>query len=246
MKDDEAERQRAIADACLGPVAPALPRLSLYRRLVRNNLVGVTARMMPRTRARLNALAAGAFDATFDEFLATRAPRTHYLRDVPAEFLAWATPRWRDQANVPAYAADLAAHEVGEFQIGAVPAPGKRPPPGELALDRPLLFAEAIRLGRYDFAVHELPDDVDDLTEPEARAVWLLVSRDAGYDVESTELDPLSGRILEALLAGTPLGQAIATACNETGALLDDRVLGKAAELLADLGKRGLLLGAAG
>jgi hypothetical protein len=246
MTDDEAEAQRRIADACLGAEPPPLPRLALYRRLVRNNLVGVTSRMMPRTRARLNALASGAFDASFDEFLSTRGPRTHYLRDVPGEFLAWATGRWAERADIPGYAPDLAAHELAEFQVGAFPAAPTRPPVGEVALDRPLVFAEAMRLMRYRFAVHELAEDVDDQTAPVARPVCLLLYRDLRYDIDAVELEPLSARILDALLAGLPLGQAIAAACKETGAALSDQVLADAARLLADLGERGVLLGAAG
>jgi hypothetical protein len=247
MTDPDADTHRRIADACLGvdPIADSTPRLSLYRRLVRNNLVGVTSRMMPRTRARLNALASGAFDASFDEFLATRGPRTHYLRDVPGEFLAWATPRWASRADVPAYAADLAAHELGEFQVGALPAAPVRAPLGDLALDRPLVFAEAQRLARYCFAVHELPEDIDDLTAPTARAVCLLYYRDAAYDIARVEIDPLPARILEALVAGLPVAQAIATACREMGAEVTNGVLADTARLLAELGEHGVLLGAA-
>src|SRR4051812_2794211 len=62
-------------------ILEAPSRLPLYRRLIRNNLEGVTFKMMPRTRARLNAVAgpntvagpngvaSGAFDASFDAFL---------------------------------------------------------------------------------------------------------------------------------------------------------------------------------
>jgi hypothetical protein len=242
---DEAETQRRIADACLGAEPPPLPRLSLYRRLVRNNLVGITSRMMPRTRARLNALASGAFDASFDDFLSTTGPRTHYLRDVPGEFLAWVGKRWEERDDIPGYALDLAAHELAEFQVGAFPA-APTPPLGDLALDRPLVFAEALRLMRYRFAVHELADDVDDRTAPVARPVCLLIYRDAQYDIDEVELEPLPARILDALLAGLPLGQAIDDARKETGAELSRHVLADAARLLADLGERGVLLGAAG
>jgi hypothetical protein len=248
MTDPDAETHRTIADACLGvdPIPESMPGLSLYRRLVRNNLVGVTSRMMPRTRARLNALASGAFDASFDQFLSTQGPRTHYLRDVPGEFLAWTAPRWANRADVPAYAADLAAHELGEFQVGALPAPPVRAPLGDLALDRPLVFAEAQRLARYRFAIHELPEDIDDRTVPAARAVCLLYYRDAAYDVASMEIEPLPARILEALVAGLPVAQAIATACREAGAELTNTVLADTARLLAELGEQGVLLGAAG
>ncbi len=272
MSDADAVLHRMIAEACFGPAdPPALPsdlraflegqgvdaedidaivssppRLALYRRLVRNNLVGVVSKMLPRTRARLNALASGAFDASFDEYLRTTGPRTHYLRDVPGEFVTWTAPRWRARPDIPPYAADLALHELSEFQIGAVPAPRTRPPLGEIALDRPLVFAQPHRLLRYGFAVHELPEDVNDRSLPTARPVWVLVYRDAQHDVGWMELPPLRATLFEALVAGQPLAQAVATATSATGVALTQDVLADAASFLAELGDEGILLGAAG
>lgn len=261
--------QRMIAEACLGArseeeftrdlraflaghgvpeedvlaICAAPPRLALYRRLVRNNVIGVTQRMMPRTRARLNELG-GAFDASFDEFLATLAPRTHYLRDVPAEFLAWAAPRWRAAPELPAYAADLAAHELVEFEICDAPVPPAPPPLAEIALDRALVFAEQKRMMRYRFAVHLLPAELDDRTVPEKRDVTLLVYRDAEHAARFLELSPLAGAIVDRLVVGDPLGEAIRAACAKTGHPLSDAILADTARLLSDLGERGVLLGA--
>jgi hypothetical protein len=224
-------------------ICAAPQRLALYRRLVRNNLVGVTHRMMPRTRARLNALG-GLFDAAFDTFLEARGPRTHYLRDVPAEFLAWATSHWRDHSRVPAYAADLAAHELVEFEICAMPSSPAAPPLAEVALDRALIFSDALRLMRYDHAVHLLPADEADRSEPEARAVTLLVYRDAEHSARFLELSPLAAAIITRLLSGEPLGEGIARACAALEHALSDAILADTARLLADLGERGVLLGA--
>ncbi len=265
----EGEIQRMIAEACLAAgseeeftndlrgfltrhgvpakdieaIVAAPPRLSLYRRLVRGNVAGVTQRMMPRTRARLNA-AGGLFDASFDRFLEERAPRTHYLRDVPSEFLAWVAPRWRAQKEVPAYAADLAAHEVVEFEICAAPVPADPPPLGEVALDRALVFTDAKRVMRYAHAVHLLPADEDDRTAPDARDVTLLVYRDDEHAARFLELSPLAGAIVTHLIAGEPLGAALGAACAALGFTLGDAILADTARLLADLGDRGVLLGA--
>lgn len=276
MRDRDAAIQRMIADACFGAdttlairsdprgflashgieagdaeaILPGVARLALYRRLVRNNLLGVTAKMMPITRARLNAVAGGAFDASFDAFLAEIGPRTHYLRDVPAEFLAWVAPRWSDQARtaggIPPYASDLASHELVEMQVAATPRPAERAEAGELALDRPLVFSEAQRLVRYAYAVHELPSDPDDRTTPDARPVTVFVYRNADHDVGWTELPGLRARALEALLQGAPLGEAITRACRDEGTALTDAVVADVAELLAELAQEGVLLGATG
>lgn len=269
---EDARVERMIAEACLGASAPeelerdlraflvrhgieaedadaicaSPPRLALYRRLVRNNLTGVTWKMMPRARARLNALASGAFDASFDAFLATIGPRTHYLRDVPGEFFAWAGPRWAGDLAFPPYVADLAAHELAVFQVAALPGAPAAPAIVDPALDRALVFSESRRLMRYRFAVHELPDDPEDLTPPEARPVALLVYRDADHDVDWLEVSALGGSILDALFAKQTLRDAIASGCRAAGVVLSDAVLADTARLLADLGARGVLLGAGG
>ena len=261
----DAPVQRLIADNCLvGPegdlepragrhgvspedlavVAAAPKRLALYRRLVRNTLLGVTAKMMPRTRARLNDVAGGAFDASFDAFLAEAAPRTHYLRDVPAEFLAWAGPRWAKGAGLPRYAADLAAYELVHFQIAAAPPLTDADAVADLALDRELVFCPACRLARYAHAVHLLPEALEDRTEPAAGDVALLVYRDRENAVRVLELSRLAAAIVQALFAGHPLGSAIAEACKAEGTTMTADVLAGTARMLADWGDRGVLLGA--
>ncbi len=262
------EIQRFFAEACLGesfeegrdlagllsrhgvpaPDASILRRaphrLALYRRLVRSNLLSVASKMMPRTRARLNDLASGAFDRSFSAFLATVAPRTHYLRDVPAEFLAWALPSWSADRAIPRYAADLATHELVEFQMAAAPVMGEPPPLVELALDRIVLFVPARRVVRYAYAVHTLPAEESDRSDPQAVSVALFVHRDVDHRVRFLELTPLAARIVEELLARAPLGTAIAEACRAEGTAITESVLTSTARMLADWGERGILLGA--
>ncbi len=171
--------QHAIADACLGAnagrtitedlgaflesrgVSPvdiaailqAPRRLVVYRSLVRNGLSSVVLRMLPRTRARLNQACAGRFDTDFDAFVDERAPSTHYLRDVPFEFFAWARPGWQGDASVPAYLSDLASYELTHFDVASVGAARETREAVDIALDRPLLFHESTRVVRYAWAV---------------------------------------------------------------------------------------------
>lgn len=268
--------ERAIADACLGArtgeaierdlrgwleehgvveedveaILAAPRRLAVYRSLVRNGLSGVIARMLPRTRARLNAACEassghpkGRFDADVRAFVDEVGPRTHYLRDVPGELVAWAAPRWRADPSVPAYLADLAAHELAHFSVAASASAAPPPTPAPLALDRSLLFSESARLVRYGWAVHELPGDETSLAEPERRDVSLLAYRDAAHAVRWLELTPLAATLLERLLSGDALGAAIERACADHGAAAAP-ALADIARLLANLGERGVLTGA--
>ena len=73
----------------------------------------------------------------------------------------------------------------------------------------------------------------------------LLYYRDEEHRLEVMELSPpLAGALLER--ADLPLQQAIADACNEAGVPMNDETLATIARLLADLGARGVLLGARG
>jgi hypothetical protein len=273
--------ERAIADACLSASAgreleedlaafleargvsradaeailQAPRRLAVYRSLVRNGLSSVVLRMLPKTRTRLNAACGGRFDADFRAFVEEKGPATHYLRDVPFEFVGWVVERWRSDAAVPAYMPDLAAYELAFFEVasaGPVPgaeaggtspaAPGRGRNVTEVALARPLAFHESTRLAHYGWAVHELDEDTQ---APAHREVRLLAYRDAQHDVRWLDLTPLAAAILERLVAGATLAAAVEAACGEHG-VAPATVLQDIAGLLADLGSRGVLLGARG
>jgi len=222
----------------------APPRLAVYRSLVRNGLSAVILRMLPRTRVRMNAACGGRFDADVARFVDDVGPRTHYLRDVPAELFGWAEPQWRADPQVPAYLPDLAAHELASFAVAASPdPPGLAVRLGSVALDRSLVFASSVRLTHSAWAVHELPADPDATGEPQRRDVGLLAYRDPEHAVRWLELTPLAAAIVARLAQGEPLGDAVSRACEDRAADTAE-VLGDVARLLADLGARGVILGA--
>jgi len=230
---EDAELQRAIRDACFAEnpeLGDLPPRVAIYRRLVRSSLEGVVFKLLGRTREHMG----DAFDASFARFLEERAPRTHYLRDVPLEFVRWATPRWKDAGLAP-WLVDLARHEMTSFAISTVPHLPE-PRADEVSLDRPLLFSSLIRVERYAYAIHE------ETIPPPARDVALLYFRDEAHELATLELTPLAALIVER--ADVPLKEAIASSCADTGVPMNDDTLASIARLLADLGERGILLGA--
>lgn len=219
-------------------------RLGLYRMLVRHNVINVVGTMLERTRLRLERRLPGRFDATVADFMAEAGPTSPHLRDVPGELLAWAAPRWRASDDVPAWLADHAEYELVDFTIAVAPRPSPPPPLAEVTADRALVFADPKIIVHLAHAVHLLPPD-DLAAEPEPRPVSLLVYREAEtFASRFLDLSPLAAGILEHLFAGQPLGTAMVVACGAAGVPLDGSVLAGAAQLLADLGERGVLLGA--
>jgi hypothetical protein len=218
-------------------------RLGLYRRLVRHNVVGVIETMLEATKARIEARVPGELDRSIVQFLDEVGPKTPHLRDVPSEFVAFIAPRWRANTKLPAWLVDYAELELVDFTISVAPRPLPPPPLAEVTADRPLVFADPRRMVHLGWAVNALARD-DVQAEPEKRDVTILVYRDADHASRFLELTPLAGAILERLFAGDALGAAMVNACTAKNYPMDDQVLAGAARLLADLGERGVLLGA--
>jgi hypothetical protein len=233
-------RRHELEEADAEALRAELPRLAVYRDLVRTRLREAVELAVPRTRARLGAI----FDEYFERFLAERGPRTHYLRDVTSELLDFMTPLAAGDPRVPAWALELARHEALDVLVGSLaeaPAPGELP---ELDPERGLAFSATARVVRSAHAVHRLSDDLDDRSEPERTPTALFVHRNAEHEVRYLELSPLAAAIVERLLSGATLRGALEAATAELGTPLDPSVLEGTARTLAELAERGAVLGA--
>ena len=114
-----------------------------------------------------------------------------------------------------------------------------------LTVDARLSFSPSLVVARYDHAVHRLPVDESDRSEPVAERTALAVYRDAEHAVRYLELTPLATEILDLLMSGETLGRAVTRACGASGVAVDPSVIEGTSRLLADLAERGALLGVA-
>jgi hypothetical protein len=228
----EAMGEGADADAT---AAMGGARLLLYRRLVRRGLLSAIRAQLPCTAARFGP----SLDAYVGRWIDEEMPRSHYLRDIAGELVAWAAPRWMEDASLPRWAADLARHEITLFEVGSTPGGGE--PQRPLALGARARFEKTARLARYAFAVHRMTE-AD--AAPEETPTALFLYRDAEHEVRCLSLSLLAAAILERLLEGHTLGEAVRSGCEALGQPLDQAVLEGTAALLADLAERGALLGA--
>jgi hypothetical protein len=232
-------KKHAVHAADTEALAESFERLAVYRDLVRGNLREAMLLSIPRSIARLGA----AFDEYFERFLSEQAPRTHYLRDVAPELLAFCVPLWANDARVPSYLHDLALHESLHIEVSALPSLPRGHVAAPLSLEQGVELSQALRLVQYGHAVHELSADEADRSVPTARAVSLLVYRSPEHEVRYLEMTPLARGIVERLLLGDTLGSAVQGAANDAGSALTEAVLGGAAKLLADLAERGVVRG---
>jgi hypothetical protein len=180
-----------------------------------------------------------------DGWIASPGPKSPYLRELPAEFLAWVRPRWDDDAALPPWLGELAAHQVMIRAIRNDPRPIGHARDSKLELDRPIVCNGTTRVLRYRWAVHRLGRQVaaSDAVEhmPEGHAV--IGYRDSGGVPRFVDSKPRSAHMLERLLAGQSLRDALLGACAAMAEQLDDEILSITAVTLADLVDRGVLLG---
>ena len=231
--------QHAVPATDAAALSDSIERLLVYRELVRGNLREAVQLSIPRSMARLGPL----FDEYFDRFLRERGPRTHYLRDVTPELLAFCAPAFAEDARVPRYLPDLALHESLHIEVSALPTLPRGHVAAPLSLDLGVELCQAFRLVRYRHAVHELPETVDDSSVPEERPVSLLVYRSPEHEVRYLELTPLAHGIVLRLTSRDSLANAVQGAATEEGSALTEAVLAGAAKLLADLAERGIVRG---
>jgi hypothetical protein len=227
----------ADADALRSEVA----RLSVYRELVPARLRGVVELAMPRFCARLGVL----FDEYFARYLAERGPRSRYLRDVTTELLDFMELHARNDGRMPPWALDLARHEALDIVVGSLAGTPNPTALADLDADRGLVFSATARVVRYAFAVHRLSADPADRNEPERRPTALFVYRSHAHDVRYLELTPLAAAIIERLLAGETLRNALERGTRDLAVPLDADVLDGTSRVLAELAQRGAVTGAA-
>ncbi|MEO5728487.1 MAG: putative DNA-binding domain-containing protein [Byssovorax sp.] len=213
-------------------------RLLVYRKLVRRSLASAIRQEIPRTAARLG----DAFEAWVERFIDEEAPRSHYLRDVAFELVAWAQPRRAADALVPDHLGDLARHELTAFEVGSAE-DGGGVTGIDLELDTRARFHGSVRLARYEHAVHRLLADEGARDVPAREPTTLLAYRDAEHEVRYLELTPLAAAILDRLLLGETLRSAVVGASSALSEALGPEVLAGTARLLDDLAERGALLG---
>lgn len=220
----------------------AKPRLSLYRKLVRGNVLGVCEAILERGYAHLEASAKGAWSDAVDAYLDAGGPRTPHLRDVPSELVEVLVPRIMQDARVPAYVAELFRLELTEFRVGAAVNEVLPASFDDIAAERPVVLRGPSERLVFAHPVHTL--GVEPAPPAAAAETRLFVYRDVQHEVRVVVQTPFADELLARLLLGLPLGQSIGEAAGACGAAVSEALLTEVAKWLADFGERGILLGA--
>jgi hypothetical protein len=221
-------------------------RLLVYHEMVHSRLVKTIRSFIEGANERIGD---NRLRAEVREWIATPGPKTRYLRNIPAEFLAWARPRWEADESLPPWLAEYCDHVVAVRTIRNDPRSVGRPTEVKLELERPVVVNATTRVYRYRWAVHRLPTPLLPDSEPEPLGPpgggHALIGFRHPEDEQPHFFDikPRSAHMLERLLAGQTLRDALFGACAAMGETLDDEILSVTAVTLADLVDRQVLLG---
>lgn len=229
---------RHVRDPRRAPRPAGVParRMAIYNELLFNNLTGFLDACFPVTRQILGERRWRRLHRAF--FRAARC-HTPYFREIPREFLDWlphdAGPRWLRE---------LAHYEWVELALDVMDAAAPvHDAQGDLMAGRPVLAPALMNLA-YAWPVQRIGPDY---RPRKPCRTHLLVYRDAGDAVQFLELNPVSARLVDLLLAGQPSGRAAcATIAAELGHGDPQPVIAHGAALLAELRTAGALLGTAG
>ncbi len=228
-----------------GMLAFGPSRLLAYNQMVGSRLARTVGEFMPRV---VEVVGESALDEQVREWIAELGPRSAYLREVPDEFLTWARPRWREAiaAGVwPAWLIELAEHELLIRALRNDPRPSGAPSEHKIELERALASNPTARLINRRHAVHHLPAKLGAPLPVVGEGTFVLVAwRDAQDRAQVLELEPRPAALLERLLAGQSLREALFGACAALGEALDDAILQSTALTLASWCDRHVLLGA--
>jgi hypothetical protein len=108
-------------------------RWLVYRRLVLNRFVEIVETGLPRTASKLGR---ERLAGEVTRFIDQRASQSPYLRDIVAEFVAWASQAW-SEGPLPRWLIDLARHELLGFEVSSLPEEPDVPVIDDLAIGSP-------------------------------------------------------------------------------------------------------------
>ena len=246
-KADFRQLQSAFAAHLRNPELSAPPpgvsreRAAVYRELVFNNIKGFLDSNFPVLR---EILGDSRWREVAEKFVAEHSCQTPYFLEVGREFLTWLRAADNNYLADVSYAEELAHYEWAELAIAVAEDDPAQTFAGENLLDAlPQLSANAWPL-RYDFPVHQIGPDYQPDERP-AEKTFLLVYRDAEFNVQFMEINALTWILLEHLRgdSGQTARQLLEQIADGFPQLDPQLVVDGGAQTLQELVSRGVICG---
>ena len=215
-------------------------RMKVYNELLFNNIEGFLLACFPVLR---RVLGTRKWAKLVRAFFSTHRSRTPYFRQIPDEFIQFLQSEWTPPEGYPPFLLALAHYEWIELVLSVSNRSSDRAidAAGNLMEGVPLLNPVLANL-RYDWPVHCIAPR----RKVKPAETWLLVFRDAADQVQFSEINAFTARLLTLLEAGTLNGRAALLQIAEESRHPDlSLILQAGGDLLNDLRARGAILGTA-
>jgi uncharacterized protein len=231
-------------ESAFAALGDSSPRWKVYRRMARARLAESIAHAFERFS---EVVGPACFGELVTQFLAEAPPRSHYLRDVPGEFLRFFEKNEMERVRaqvLPDYALDLARYEWAELETAYAYDEAAPTEVGPLQMDAVAVLTPAHRLIDVGYPVHRLETAGHGLDTCAAPFSLCLYRDPKTHQVETLELTAVTAAMLS-LLEGRnmTLTEVVKKAAALVGASLDVAFVEALSTLLADLIQRGVLLG---
>lgn len=216
-------------------------RMQLYRRLVYKNLENFLLACFPVLR---KVLGERRWSRLVRSFLANHHSSSPFFREIPDEFMRFLQSEGIQLANFPEFVLELAHYEWIELVLSAStdsPDWEMIDLAGSLLEQRPVLNPVLANL-HYGWPVHRIAPRV----RVSPVETYLLVFRDASDQVQFTEINAFTSRLIHLLESAEYTGQtALETIAMESRHPSLDVVIQGGLSVMRDLQMRGALLGVA-
>ena len=215
-------------------------RMRIYNELLYNNIESFLLSCFPVLH---QVLGRQKWARLVRTFFSTHRSHTPYFRQIPDEFIQFLQTEWERPNAYPEYLLELAHYEWIELVLSV----SNRAPDwcsierdGDLLEGIPILNPLLANL-RYTWPVHRIRPRF----RPSPAETYLLVFRDADDQVQFSEINAFTARLLSLIETGTLSGRmALETITRESGHPKPETVIQGGLAVMQDLHTRGALLGA--
>ncbi len=217
-------------------------RMGIYRDLLYRNIEGFIASAFPVLRS---ILSDDRWHGMVRDFMANYRCDTPYFLEISQEFIGYLQQSQSDSPDPP-YLLELAHYEWVELALDvaeAVPEWRKIDVNGDLLTGSPVVSPNAWSLA-YNYPVHKIGPGWQQAELPDGKT-YLLVYRNREDVVKFMELNPVTARLLELVVANeTATGQQVLEQlAQEMGRECDTLLINTGSEVLAKLQANGIVLG---
>lgn len=214
-------------------------RANVYAELVFNNLCGFVDACFPVSR---QLLGERRWRQLCRLFLRQRPLMTPWFRDIPGEFARFLADIAADR-KLPAWLPELAHYEWAELAVDIMDTQSPPHDPAGDLMSRPVVVNPALLKQSYAWPVHRIGPD---WRPRKPVPTCLVVYRNAADAVRFCEINPLTARLLDLLIAGPGSGRvALSHLAVENGLADTDHFRHFGRGVLESLRDQGILLGSA-